>query len=210
MVLPLVVDVAGAGASVQTRQADAKLLSLLLRNSIFVSVATGIAVLPPLIRGFAREKVATVGNFWVDPFRSTLYVPLPLSLMLALALVSQGVCRCSRAIRACRWCDAPRVPPAGGVEPRRRVDRLSSSRRGTSYSEARASMRSMWMSGTNSRIAAVVTVEISTSCAANLCPHGASVPDNRLNVATSRAQCACILVASPRLFEPECKSPRQM
>ena len=33
---------------------------------------------------------------------------------------------------------------------------------------------------------------------------------NRLNVATSRAQCGCILVASPRLFEPECKSPRQM
>jgi superfamily I DNA and/or RNA helicase len=33
---------------------------------------------------------------------------------------------------------------------------------------------------------------------------------NRFNVATSRAQCACILVASPRLFEPECKSPRQM
>jgi uncharacterized protein len=33
---------------------------------------------------------------------------------------------------------------------------------------------------------------------------------NRLNVATSRALCACILVASPRLFEPECKSPRQM
>jgi len=33
---------------------------------------------------------------------------------------------------------------------------------------------------------------------------------NRLNVATSRARCACILVASPRLFEPECKSPRQM
>jgi uncharacterized protein len=33
---------------------------------------------------------------------------------------------------------------------------------------------------------------------------------NRLNVATSRARCACILVANPRLFEPECKSPRQM
>jgi uncharacterized protein len=33
---------------------------------------------------------------------------------------------------------------------------------------------------------------------------------NRLNVATSRARCACILVASPRLFEPECKSARQM
>jgi uncharacterized protein len=33
---------------------------------------------------------------------------------------------------------------------------------------------------------------------------------NRLNVATSRAQCAAIVVASPRLFEPDCKSPRQM
>ena len=33
---------------------------------------------------------------------------------------------------------------------------------------------------------------------------------NRLNVATSRAKCACILVANPRLFEPECKTPRQM
>ena len=33
---------------------------------------------------------------------------------------------------------------------------------------------------------------------------------NRLNVATSRARCACILVASPKLFEPECRSPRQM
>ena len=33
---------------------------------------------------------------------------------------------------------------------------------------------------------------------------------NRLNVATSRARCACILVASPRLFEPECRTPRQM
>ena len=33
---------------------------------------------------------------------------------------------------------------------------------------------------------------------------------NRLNVATLRARCACILVANPRLFEPECKSPRQM
>jgi uncharacterized protein len=33
---------------------------------------------------------------------------------------------------------------------------------------------------------------------------------NRLNVATSRAQCACIVVANPRLFEPECKSPQQM
>ena len=57
----------------------------------FVSAATGIAVLLPLIRGFARQKVDTVGNFWVDLTRTTLYVLMPLTVILALALVSQGV-----------------------------------------------------------------------------------------------------------------------
>ena len=57
----------------------------------FVSAATGIAVLLPLIRGFARQKVDTVGNFWVDLTRTTLYILLPLSLIFAVALVSQGV-----------------------------------------------------------------------------------------------------------------------
>ncbi len=57
----------------------------------FVSAATGIAVLVALIRGFARQKTDTVGNFWVDLTRTTLYILLPLSLILALVLVSQGV-----------------------------------------------------------------------------------------------------------------------
>jgi K+-transporting ATPase ATPase A chain len=57
----------------------------------FLSAATGIAVLLPLIRGFARQKGETVGNFWVDLTRVTLYILLPLSVILALALVSQGV-----------------------------------------------------------------------------------------------------------------------
>jgi K+-transporting ATPase ATPase A chain len=57
----------------------------------FVSAATGIAVLLPLIRGFARQKADTVGNFWVDLTRTTLYILLPLSLVFALVLVSQGV-----------------------------------------------------------------------------------------------------------------------
>jgi K+-transporting ATPase ATPase A chain len=57
----------------------------------FVSAATGIAVLIPLLRAFARQRVDTVGNFWVDLTRTTLYILLPLSLVLALALVSQGV-----------------------------------------------------------------------------------------------------------------------
>jgi K+-transporting ATPase ATPase A chain len=57
----------------------------------FVSAATGMAVLVALIRGFARKSTQVVGNFWVDLTRSTLYVLLPLSLLLAVVLVSQGV-----------------------------------------------------------------------------------------------------------------------
>jgi len=57
----------------------------------FVSAASGMAVLVALIRGFARRTVQTIGNFWVDLTRGTLYILLPLSLVLALLLVSQGV-----------------------------------------------------------------------------------------------------------------------
>jgi potassium-transporting ATPase potassium-binding subunit len=57
----------------------------------FLSAATGMAVLLPLIRSFARQKVDTIGNFWVDLTRTTLYILLPLSLILAVVLVSQGV-----------------------------------------------------------------------------------------------------------------------
>jgi potassium-transporting ATPase potassium-binding subunit len=57
----------------------------------FLSAATGIAVVAALIRGLARAKSATVGNFWVDVTRVTLYILLPLSIVLALTLVSQGV-----------------------------------------------------------------------------------------------------------------------
>ncbi|WP_276967322.1 potassium-transporting ATPase subunit KdpA [Metallibacterium scheffleri] len=65
------------------------MLGLTVQN--FLSAATGIAVLLAVIRGFIRRNAATVGNFWVDLTRSTLYVLLPLSLLLALALSSQGV-----------------------------------------------------------------------------------------------------------------------
>lgn len=57
----------------------------------FVSAASGMAVLVALMRGFTRKESGGVGNFWVDMTRSTLYVLLPLSLMLSLALVGQGV-----------------------------------------------------------------------------------------------------------------------
>ena len=57
----------------------------------FVSAAAGIAVVVALIRGFARAEKGTIGNFWIDLTRSTLYILLPLSLVWALLLVSQGV-----------------------------------------------------------------------------------------------------------------------
>ncbi len=57
----------------------------------FVSAAVGMAVLVALIRGLARHSASTVGNFWVDLTRGTLYILLPFSLLLAVFLVSQGV-----------------------------------------------------------------------------------------------------------------------
>jgi K+-transporting ATPase ATPase A chain len=66
-----------------------QMLGLGVQN--FVSAASGMAVLVALIRGFARRHAGEIGNFWVDLTRSTLYILLPLSLVLAIALVSQGV-----------------------------------------------------------------------------------------------------------------------
>jgi K+-transporting ATPase ATPase A chain len=57
----------------------------------FVSAAAGMAVLIALVRSFARHSAKAIGNFWVDITRSVLYILLPLALVLALALVSQGV-----------------------------------------------------------------------------------------------------------------------
>lgn len=57
----------------------------------FVSAATGMAVLVALIRGFARKQTETIGNFWVDMVRSTLYILMPLSILLALVMVGQGM-----------------------------------------------------------------------------------------------------------------------
>ena len=57
----------------------------------FLSAATGIVVAVALIRGLARHSAKSIGNFWADITRSTLYVLLPLAFVLALVLVSQGV-----------------------------------------------------------------------------------------------------------------------
>jgi len=66
-----------------------QMLGLAVQN--FVSAAAGIAVVFALIRGFARHSVQTIGNFWADLYRVTVYLLLPLSFVFALVLVAQGV-----------------------------------------------------------------------------------------------------------------------
>jgi K+-transporting ATPase ATPase A chain len=66
-----------------------QMLGLSVQN--FFSAATGIVVLLALVRGLTRADMSTIGNFWADLVRSTVYILLPLSLVLALVLVSQGV-----------------------------------------------------------------------------------------------------------------------
>jgi len=66
-----------------------QMIGLTVQN--FVSAATGIAVLLALIRGLSRKTTDKLGNFWTDLTRSTLYVLLPLSILLSIVLVGQGV-----------------------------------------------------------------------------------------------------------------------
>jgi K+-transporting ATPase ATPase A chain len=66
-----------------------QMLALAVQN--FVCAASGMAVMVALIRGISRKTSPTLGNFWVDLTRSTLYILLPLSVVLALVFVSQGV-----------------------------------------------------------------------------------------------------------------------
>ena len=73
----------------QTMTYLTQMAGLAVRN--FVSAATGIAVAIALTRGLVRRSATTIGNFWVDLTRSTLYILLPIAFVAALVLVSQGV-----------------------------------------------------------------------------------------------------------------------
>src|SRR5262249_28742945 len=66
-----------------------KMLGLTVQN--FASAATGIVLAVALIRGFARASASTIGNFWVDVTRCTLYILLPVCVIYGLFLVWQGV-----------------------------------------------------------------------------------------------------------------------
>jgi K+-transporting ATPase ATPase A chain len=66
-----------------------QMLGLAVQN--YASAASGMAVLVALVRGFARKEATGIGNFWADLVRTTVYILLPLSIVFALVLVSQGV-----------------------------------------------------------------------------------------------------------------------
>jgi potassium-transporting ATPase potassium-binding subunit len=78
----------GYGGEV-TMSSLTQMLGLGVQN--FVSAASGMATLVALIRGLRARSAQTIGNFWVDLTRSTLYILLPLSLIVATLLLSQGV-----------------------------------------------------------------------------------------------------------------------
>jgi len=75
-----------------------QMLGLTVQN--FVSAACGIATLVALVRGLRLRSAQTIGNFWVDLTRTTLYILLPLSIVLALALSAQGVVQSFSPYRA--------------------------------------------------------------------------------------------------------------
>jgi K+-transporting ATPase ATPase A chain len=75
-----------------------QMVALAVQN--FLSAATGIAVVLALTRGIVRRTSQTIGNFWVDLVRSTVYVLLPLCVVLAMALVGQGVVQTFSPARA--------------------------------------------------------------------------------------------------------------
>ncbi|HKZ25483.1 MAG TPA: potassium-transporting ATPase subunit KdpA [Acidimicrobiia bacterium] len=82
----------------------------------FVSAAVGLAVMGALIRGLARPRSDTIGNFWVDLTRLTTRLLLPLSLLLAVALVSQGVIQNTTGFQEVHTLEgAPQMIPGGPV-----------------------------------------------------------------------------------------------
>ena len=66
-----------------------QMLGLAVQN--FLSAATGMAILVALVRGFSRKEAKAVGNFWVDLVRTTVYILIPMCIVLSLALVWQGI-----------------------------------------------------------------------------------------------------------------------
>lgn len=100
-------------------------LGLSVQN--FMSAAVGISVLFALLRGLIRKNMSTIGNFWVDLTRSFFYILLPLSLVLSIALVSQGVIQnYSSSITATTLEGEKQVLPMGPVASQAAIKQLGS------------------------------------------------------------------------------------
>ncbi len=89
-------------------------LALAVQN--FLSAAVGMAVLVALVRGFVRKHADTIGNFWVDLTRSTLYVLVPLSIVVALVLVWQGVPQTDAGVRTATTLEATVAGDGDGAD----------------------------------------------------------------------------------------------
>ena len=87
-----------------------QMLGLAVQN--FLSAAAGMAVMVALIRGFARHTMETIGNFWVDMTRSTVYILLPLATCWRWCWSAREWCRISLPTRPCRrWKRSPTTTP---------------------------------------------------------------------------------------------------
>ena len=94
-----------------------QMLGLGVQN--FLSAASGMAVLVALIRGFVRRQAGEIGNFYVDLTRSTLYILLPLSLILSIILMSQGVVQSFSAYKSVELLEPVTIQtPSVGVTAR--------------------------------------------------------------------------------------------
>ena len=85
-----------------------------LAPHMFWSAALGMALAIAFVRGIARREMKTLGNFWVDLTRGTLWVLLPISIVFALALVSQGVVQNFRTFDTAKLIEAQKVTGADG------------------------------------------------------------------------------------------------
>jgi len=83
----------------------------------FLSAATGMAVAAALVRGIARKQMATIGNFYVDVVRGTLYILLPLSIIFAVFLASQGVIQSEALGLRLEALEAPQQIPSQAISP---------------------------------------------------------------------------------------------
>ncbi len=107
----------------QTMSYLTQMLGLTSHN--FLSAGAGLAMAVAVIRGFARRSAKTIGNFWVDLTRSTLWVLMPISIVMALVLVSQGVPdNLNRYVNATTLEGAPQTIAEGPVASQESIKEL--------------------------------------------------------------------------------------